>query len=98
MTKRMTNKTIKNCSSLASARDLVNFFFFSSSMWFSPSSHSDHFRKVDGFWLVVVSQIFFKGEFSGCCLKGAMWLSANIWQVFKSIMQTDEGVSQSVNE
>ena len=69
---RMTNETIKNGSSLASARDLVRIFFFSSSRRFSPGLHSDHCKKVDCFLLVVVSQIFFYGEFSGCCLWAAL--------------------------
>ena len=69
--------------------------------------------KVDGFWLVVVVRQIFSKEFSDCCLQGALarWLAAwnlvRVWleyvfflrlcQVSKSIMRTDESVSQLVS-
>ena len=71
---RMINK---NCSNLASARDLVPIFFFSIRRIFSPALHREPCKKVDGFRLFLRQMIFY-GEFSGFCLQRALvrWLAA----------------------
>ena len=71
---RMTNKTLQNCSCIASGRDLVRIFF---SHLVGSGSHSDHSRKVGVFWFQCSYRPSSKHD-PGCCLQGALarWLAA----------------------